>query len=440
MLRGYWPLLTIAAVIAGIVARNPAVIALGLLVGAACWGAMLWARWSLRRLRYERILPEDHVFPGDRAALRLRITNDKSLPLTWLDATERFAPGLVALDDPEFRAGTASGPGLSDWRTSVRGHERVTRSYELACEDRGLYEIGGTRLRSGDPLGLFTDERIEERRTPVTVYPRTLPLGDLALPSRRPYGEDAGGSRLFEDPSRIMGLRDYVPGDSLRRIDWKATARLARRPGDLFVRRAFATSDLDVALILDDRDDVTGRVGDWARGDRALGLPGSMDMAREAAWSLACGYLDVGDQVAFQLLSRPSTAVPRGSGARHRERLRAAIAGASPQPRLTRTPTPLVARGALIILMSTFLDDETVRLAGVWRVAGHRMLAVDTLPRLRTERLRREEIAASRMVLGLRADRLRDVAAMGADVLVWDGDAGSRAAALRGISRPRRRR
>jgi uncharacterized protein (DUF58 family) len=234
MLRGYWPLLTVAAVIAGIVARSPAVIALGLLVGAACWGAMLWARWSLRRLRYERIVPEDHVFPGDRASLRLRITNDKPLPLTWLDATERFSPGLVAVGDPEFRAGTTSSPGTSDWHTSVRGHERVTRSYDLACDDRGLYEIGGTRLRSGDPLGLFKDERVEERRTQITVYPRTLPLGDLALPSRRPYGEDAGGSRLFEDPSRIMGLRDYVPGDSLRRIDWKATARLGKMQSRIF--------------------------------------------------------------------------------------------------------------------------------------------------------------------------------------------------------------
>jgi uncharacterized protein (DUF58 family) len=60
----------------------------------------------------------------------------------------------------------------------------------------------------------------------VTVYPRTVALGDVGLPSVRPYGEHAGGSRIFEDPSRIVGVRDYRAGDSLRRIDWKATARL----------------------------------------------------------------------------------------------------------------------------------------------------------------------------------------------------------------------
>jgi uncharacterized protein (DUF58 family) len=225
MLRHAWVLLTVIAVVAGIAARSPAVVALGLFVGVACYGATLWARWSLRRVTYERILPEDHAFPGERLRLRLRITNGKPLPLPWIDVTERFGAG-IDVDDAQFRAGASAGAGLSEWRTSVGGNKRVTRAFELESGHRGVYEIGGTRLRSGDPLGLFREERLEARHTLVTVYPRTVALGDMALPARRPYGEAAGGSRLFEDPSRIMGLRDYQPGDNLKRIDWKATARL----------------------------------------------------------------------------------------------------------------------------------------------------------------------------------------------------------------------
>jgi uncharacterized protein (DUF58 family) len=234
MLRSAWAPLAAAAIIAGLLARSPAVVAIGIFVGAACYAATLWTRWSLRRVTYERIMPENHVFPGERIALRLRVTNAKLLPLTWLDITERFSPGLTPVDDASFHAGAGSGAGLTEWRTSVAAHQRVARPYELSCERRGVYAVGGAVLRSGDPLGLFSDERHEDSHALVTVYPRTAHLRGLALPAARPYGEDHGGSRLFEDPSRIMGLRDYRPGDSMRRIDWKATARIGRMQSRIY--------------------------------------------------------------------------------------------------------------------------------------------------------------------------------------------------------------
>jgi len=138
------------------------------------------------------------------------------------------------VDDASFHAGAGSGGGLTEWRTSVAAHQRVARPCELSCDRRGVYAIGGALLRSGDPLGLFADARSEGSHTLVTVYPRTARLGGLALPAARPYGEDAGGSRLSEDPSRIVGLRDYRPGDSMRRIDWKATARLNRMQSRIY--------------------------------------------------------------------------------------------------------------------------------------------------------------------------------------------------------------
>ncbi|WP_417562772.1 DUF58 domain-containing protein [Microbacterium sp.] len=317
---------------------------------------------------------------------------------------------------------------------------RGTATLRLVTVHSGDQQLVTAETRAVGADGAWASPTPTVARLTARIVPPARPMPFLPLP-RVPSGltgeHDAARPG---DGGEFRDIHPFATGDRLRRIDWKATARLARRPGDLFVRRTFATADIDVALILDDAEDVTGMPGDWLRADRSLQVPTSMDVAREASWSIACAYLDAGDQVSFQVLSRLGSAVPRGSGARQRERLRASIATATAAPRTPRRRTPLVAAGALVVLLSTFLDDESVRLVELWRAAGHRVLAVDILPQLRSERLRREEIAASRIVLGLRADRLADVVATGADLLAWDGSAGARTAALRAMARVRRRR
>ncbi len=228
MLREIWVILTVATVMAGLVAQNALVVALGALVGVACYAALLWARYSLHRVHYERVVPEDHAFPGETVAVDLRLSNRKPLPLPWIDIRERFPADMTPKGDDEFRLAGRADLMQTDWRTSVGGDQRVTRGYDLYCPDRGMYEIGPTRIRSGDLFGLFSEERVEDRLTPIVVYPRTVDIGDLGLPARRPFGERPRGLRVFEDPSRVAGVRDYRPGDSLRRIDWNATARLGK--------------------------------------------------------------------------------------------------------------------------------------------------------------------------------------------------------------------
>jgi uncharacterized protein (DUF58 family) len=228
MLRDIWVVLTVVTVIAGLIAQNALVVALGALIGVACYLSMLWARYSLRRVTYERFVPEDHAFPGETITVDLRVANRKPLPLPWLDVRERFPADMIAPDDEEFRISGRADVMQTDWSTSVGGDQRVMRRYDLHCPDRGVFELGPTRLRSGDLFGLFSDERLEDRLTPVIVYPRTVDLGDLGLLARRPFGERPRGIPVFEDPSRVAGVRDYRPGDSLRRIDWNATARLGR--------------------------------------------------------------------------------------------------------------------------------------------------------------------------------------------------------------------
>ena len=102
--------------------------------------------------------------------------------------------------------------------------ERVTISYQLHCRRRGYYPVGPLQLASGDLFGFVDVQGRDVGQQFLTVYPRIIPLVGLALPSRLPFGTLASNQRLFEDPARLRGLREYQSGDSQRRINWKASA------------------------------------------------------------------------------------------------------------------------------------------------------------------------------------------------------------------------
>jgi uncharacterized protein (DUF58 family) len=59
----------------------------------------------------------------------------------------------------------------------------------------------------------------------LVVYPQVLPLEALGFPPKEPLGETKATWRIFEDPTRAVGIRDHRPEDGFRRIHWKASAR-----------------------------------------------------------------------------------------------------------------------------------------------------------------------------------------------------------------------
>jgi uncharacterized protein (DUF58 family) len=224
LLRHAWLPLSLALIAGGLAGDAAPVLALGVFVLLAGWLARVWAARSLDRVEFERLLPEGRAFPGERLRLTYRLTNRKPIPLPRLEVRDYLPEPLSPRHLHLPRSGTPR-TSLYSRTTHLRWYERAAWSLELPCPERGYYRLGPARLRSGDGFGLFSSEREETETTGVVVYPRTLSMPDLGLPAARPLGERKGRQRIFEDPLRSAGVRDYQPTDPIRRIDWKATAR-----------------------------------------------------------------------------------------------------------------------------------------------------------------------------------------------------------------------
>lgn len=275
------------------------------------------------------------------------------------------------------------------------------------------------------------------------VKPDIVPVGSVPLPHRLTGLTGIHASARPGDGGEFRDLHPYAAGDRLRRIDWKATARRSQGFGDLYVRRTDATSDATVVLVIDSREDAGERIEDWSARASGHGGISSMDLAREAASSLAVAAIGTGDRVGLIDLGAYDSVVPAGGGKRHLERLLRRVSVSGPTGvRLHRRRAPVVPPGAIVYLISTFLDDDVSSVALLWRAAGHRVVAVDVLPTPMFDGSANYTRIAHRIVMAERRRRIIDVRTNGVELFRWQEDATqpSRVAVLRTLARAGRRR
>jgi uncharacterized protein (DUF58 family) len=219
-----WYYLSLAIIIAAILFRQPLLLVIGLLLLLIAAITDIWATYCLRDLRYQRHFSEQRVLFGEQITLSLTIENAKLLPLPWVEV-EEAVPRALTFPGQRLRVDLKSNMLLLEIAFSPRWYDRVTRRYTVQCNARGVHAFGPTRLRSGDIFGFLTREVSLQNWEYLLVYPLVAPLTRFGLPSRHPFGDYRAPRRLLEDPSRVIGVREYQYGDDLRRIHWKATAR-----------------------------------------------------------------------------------------------------------------------------------------------------------------------------------------------------------------------
>lgn len=246
--RDAWLLVGGALALIGFGVAEPVVSAVGFLVIVIGGVSRYWSHHLFDRTAFSTTLSEHRTFIDEQVTLDVELVNRKPLPLPWYEWRMALADSIHVKDET---LAAAVVPGLS-WlyRKGAMGwYERRTWQFALSANERGHFDVGPTSIKSADLFGIFPSQKEIGSTDHITVYPRVFGLDDLGFPADRPFGEARGGSPVFEDPLRVSGLRDYRPGDPLRRIDWKATART----GDLMSRvyEPSATRQLYLCLNID---------------------------------------------------------------------------------------------------------------------------------------------------------------------------------------------
>ena len=210
---------------------------------------------------------------GDRMEVEVRMTANRGVSTFVLE--ERVPERLG-------RTVKVPIPRLSRGRT-------VTHRYSLRCGRRGVYEIGPLVAVTSDPLGLTERETVLAEKFELLVHPRIEYVTDRPLtrryedpPIRPPV------SRPWPSGLEFYGMREYRPGDELRRIVWRASARM----GKLMVREAEEGITDHITIILD-----TDRGSHSWEGDHSE----SFETGVRTAASLAVRHLREGYEVRCEI-------------------------------------------------------------------------------------------------------------------------------------------
>jgi len=218
--------------------------------------AWVWVYSLERNLRVERKIHLAWATVGESVPEQVKLINEGWLPAVWVEIKDESP----ALESP-LRI-------VSD----VTSHSHRNRHLNHLFRRRGLYTLGPTRLRCGDPLGIYTLTLKDPHASSILVTPPVLPLSRLKIHTGGWLGDDRHRRGYLERTISDAGLRNYVAGDSLKRIHWRASAHF----DNLIVRQLETATSRDWVIFVDLNKSEQAGVGDHSTLELSIVLAASM--------------------------------------------------------------------------------------------------------------------------------------------------------------------
>jgi uncharacterized protein (DUF58 family) len=308
--------------------------------------ALLLAARTRRTVRVERALEPARVPVDSPLSVELQLTGGPLLGALRLVDAAPDAAGPQAAAPPRFTV----------HRLSSRG--TATLTYPLEPVLRGVHRVGPLTGTASDPLGLAEFEQALAEPDRLVVLPRVVQL--RGVPPALGAGEGTAGAALNhpgQGASDVL-IRPYRPGDELRRVHWRSTAR----HDELMVRLEERPWRGGTTLLLDRRDSA----------HRGRGADSSLEFAVSLAASVCMHLLGRGEPVT--LVTEDGVELTPPGTASGREQLLDALAGLRPSARTDLGGPELTTGSEVLAVLGALGPGQVEALCARHRTGGHAVI------------------------------------------------------------------
>jgi uncharacterized protein (DUF58 family) len=247
--------------------------------------------------------------------------------------------------------------------------ERREVEVPLRCAHWGAYLVGEVYVRAQDRFGVLVYEQSFDLRRPLKVYPRGEALEKLLRPLETQSWTGTQTPRTRGDGIEFADLRPFVAGDRIRRINWRATARR----GEPWVNETHPERNADVVIFLD------------TFAEARNGGAGTLDLAVQAAGSLAAHYIRAKDRVGLVSFGGLLNWLTASSGIVQLYRILDSLLDAEiflsyAWKEIDILPVRTLPPRALVVALTPLLDERSVRALLDLRARGVDLAVVEISP------------------------------------------------------------
>lgn len=231
-------------------------------------------------------------------SLAEKLTVDRTLTTVKLSNHEQFDISLVLKNYsrlPVFACFVSDDCGSmyvygkgNIFLCSLHSRELKTFHYRILAQERGEFYIGPVTIRFSDPFNLFTVTNTVDSKVKIIVRPARVKLGVELFPGL-PQGNLKINNICYEDITMRKSIREYKPGDELKRINWRASAKF----NQLFTNEYLDTFDVPVFVFVNLANDDYDLHLRRYKGERALEIAAAV-VERISQLHLSCGFAAYG--------------------------------------------------------------------------------------------------------------------------------------------------